>query len=318
MRKNIFPITDPLKRLESKLLFSKAIDIQMLNAVTQNHYSVNSQKSMVSDWNNFVSFCYEKKVSPLPASVTAVRLFLEAEAKSKKFSSIRRVCLTIGTIHHIHTFQNPTNHRQIKIVLSELSIKMKGDSKTAIPFTCEHLNKLSALLSSSTHAKDLRDLAIFCVMFECALKRSELRALQKCNVSFLQGNAKVQVEENVYELSESSSSTLKKWIVLNHTNTLFCRIDKHENFYDHTLDDSSIYRLFRHASSLLNLPDSGQFSVHSIRVGAAKQLAIQGFRLDEIQDFGRWFSPVMPAQYLGRLSRANKEKMKFISIKPWD
>ncbi|WP_104402137.1 tyrosine-type recombinase/integrase [Vibrio penaeicida] len=318
MKKNISPITDSSIRATSVKLFSQQINLNTLDEITNNQYSVNSLKSMVNDWNHFVSFCSENGVTSLPASITAVKRFLEKESSKKKFASIRRSCLTIGTIHRIHSYPDPTNHRQVKFVLNELRLQKHGDTKSARAFTSEHLHDLDNLLSSSILAKDVRDLAIYCVMFECALKRSELRSMNMDNIAFKNDVAIVHLGDKVYELSTNSSLALNKWMKKNHTNILFCRIDKHENLYESTLDDSSIYRIFRRGSQLLGLSGVENFSGQSSRIGAVKELASQGYKLKEIQDFGRWLSPAMPAQYLGRLGTADREKLKFVTIKPWD
>lgn len=290
----------------------------MLDSLTQGCYSVNSLKSMLNDWNSFVAFCQDRHVSPLPASVTATRLFLSTESKKKKFPSIKRFALTIGTIHKIHDLKDPANHRQIKFLLNELRASKSEDVKSASAFTKAYLDKLHTLLSPSILLKDMRDLAIYHVMFECALKRSELRQLSFEDISYASSLAHIQVQDKVYELSSQASTTLERWLSHNTTGIPFCRIDKHENLYDSRLDDSSIYRVFRRASDLLCLSEDQRLSGQSSRVGAAQELASQGYRLKDIQDFGRWLSPVMPAQYLGRTGKSSAEKLKFISIKPWD
>lgn len=318
MKKNISPITDSSIRAASVKQFSQQINVSTLDEITSYQYSANSLKSMVNDWNHFVSFCAENSVASLPASVAAVKRFIIKESSKKKFASIRRCSLTIGTIHRVHSYSDPTNHRQIKFLLSELRLQKHGDSKSVRAFTSEHLHDLYNLLSSSILTKDIRDLAIYCVMFECALKRSELRSMKIDNIGFKNEIAIIHLGDKVYELSINSSLALRKWISKNDTSILFCRIDKHENLYESTLDDSSIYRIFRRGSQLLGLSGGENFSGQSSRIGAVKELASQGYKLKEIQDFGRWLSPAMPAQYLGKLGTADKEKLKFVTIKPWD
>ena len=90
-----------------------------------------------------------------------------------------------------------------------------------------------------------------------------------------------------------------------------------KNLLKQPLDDSSIYRILRRASDILGLADNHHFSGNSIRVGAAQELSKQGLKVREIQDFGRWLSPAMPAQYVGYTGTAESEKMKFKAIVPW-
>jgi len=320
MKKNIPLITDKAKLSLSIKVFSNLIDINDLNKLTCEHYSVNSLKSMVNDWNRFVEFCQLKQVSCLPASVSAIRIFLEKEAKSRKFASVRRYSLTLGTIHRLHSFPEPTNHRQIKLTLAQLRQDKQGDAKSANPFTKTHLDALFSLLSNSTQLKDIRDLAIYSIMFECAMKRSDLKELHFSAIRNDEGEVCVELDDHTYRLSEQSSLAVRRWLEMaqRQHGHAFCRIDRHGNLYDGALDDSSIYRVFRRASDLLNLSEELKFSGQSSRVGAAKALAEQGYRIKDIQDFGRWLSPAMPSQYLGRIGIADQEKMKFTRIKPWD
>ncbi|MDN3680700.1 tyrosine-type recombinase/integrase [Vibrio tapetis subsp. quintayensis] len=267
-----------------------------------------------------MEFCALKQVHCLPASVSAVRIFLESEAKQRKYSSIRRYALTIGAIHRLHSIPEPTNHRKIKLTLSQLRVDKSGDGRSANAFTCGHLDSLFTILGNSLDTKDIRDLAIYSLMFECAMKRSELKHLTNNDIVHTQSGIQLLIGDQQYVLSDRANGVLCKWLELNTVapGNVFCRVDKHGNLYHGALDDSSIYRVFRRASDLLGLPNDLKFSGQSTRVGAARELASQGYNIQDIKDFGRWLSPAMPAQYLGRKRKAEQEIMKFTLIKPWD
>ncbi|WCE32635.1 tyrosine-type recombinase/integrase [Vibrio sp. SCSIO 43137] len=175
------------------------------------------------------------------------------------------------------------------------------------------------MLSSCPEIRGIRDLSIYFVMFECALKRSELKKLQIEDISLQKSHALLRVGENKYQLSELACKAISKWVRLLYGSqgVLFRRIDKHSNIGTGQLDDSSIYRILRRASDLLGLPEHMKFNGQSARVGATKELQTQGYKLKEIQDFGRWMSPAMPAQYLEKTSTAEGEMAKFRAIKPW-
>ena len=122
------------------------------------------------------------------------------------------------------------------------------------------------------------------------------------------------------ELDDAQLQALERWLSftgLEEELPVFRAIDKHENIGLQPLDDSSIYRILRSASDLLQLAENHHFSGNSIRVGAAQELSKQGLKVREIQDFGRWLSPAMPAQYVGYTGTAESEKMKFKAIVPW-
>lgn len=322
MRKNIPLMSDPAQLKESIKLFSKPIGYQDFVELTHSLYSHNSLLSMVNDWNRFVEFCITRHVNPLPASVTAIRLFLEHEGKQRKYASIRRYSLTIGLIHRLHSLPEPTNHRQIHFTLSALRNMKKGDAAQATPFTEKHLNEIFKCLGESDSIKDLRDLLIYSLMFECFLKRGQLRDLTCHQLDLLNDEcAQLMIGENTYQLTPRTSQLLQKWLAVlgdEYQGALFCRIDKHGNLGTESLNDSSIYRVFRRASDLLNLPQHLAFSGQSSRVGASQDLYKKGYNLRQIQQLGRWTSAVMPAQYIGKHALSESEQLLFKKIKSWD
>ncbi len=320
MRKKIPLFEDAELRQQSQHSFNHPVDKQQVNTLTHQQYSANSLLSLTNDWNRFVSFCQLKHVRALPASITAVRLFIETEAKQRKFATLRRYNLTIGLIHQLHQLPDPTQHRQIHLTLGQFRLQKQGDASQANPFTRQHLQQIHSRLSRSSDLKDLRDLLIYHLMFECVLKRGQLRQL---NIEQFRlqndGNYQLEFEQQSYSLSYELSQVLQRWlaIIAREHGILLSRIDKHGNLGKQALDDSSIYRVFRRASDLLGLPQHLKFSGQSSRVGAAQELHKRGYNLQQIQDIGRWMSPVMPAQYLGQYQLAQQHQLVFKKISHW-
>ncbi|CAM4097383.1 tyrosine-type recombinase/integrase [Vibrio neonatus] len=321
MRKKCIPITDPVLKKQSCARFNNKVSIEDFDTLTQRQYSRNSLLSMYNDWNHFVEFCASKKVSAIVASTMAVRLFLEKQTQTRKYATIKRMAITIGLVHKFHEYPDPCNHRQIKMLLAQLRLDKKGDAKQAEAFNSEHLHLIQQQLDAESSLKQLRDAAILSVMFECAMKRSELRTLHFHQLTFdiIDDNPiQLSINDNNYQLSEQSSEIVKRWLLMlpEHLGPVFRRIDRHGNIGDEPLDSSSIYRVFRSAETQLDIPL--KLSGQSARVGATKELAKQGYSVRDITDFGRWLSPAMPAQYLGKQVLADSERLKFKSIKPWD
>ena len=320
MKKKIQLIENFEHRQASILKFSSPVTNNDINELTQNNYSKSSILAMTSDWNHFVEFCQIRQVSSLPASLTAIRLFLETEAQKRKYATLRRYSITIGVIHQLHSLSDPIAHRQTRFVLQTLRMMKHGDARQATAFSQEHLQKLDSIMSRESTQKNIRDLSIYYVMFECAMKRSELRDLQINNLNINSDNVTIAINNGTYQLSEVASNTIKKWfnLISDQTGYLFRRIDRHGNIGTEPLNDSSIYRISRQASDILGLTKEMRFTGQSARVGAVKELEKQGYNLKSIQEFGRWLSPAMPAQYLDKTGIAEFEKAKFRIIKPWE
>ncbi|PMJ90600.1 tyrosine-type recombinase/integrase [Vibrio sp. 10N.261.55.A7] len=319
MRKKIERITDKEALNQWRTVFSSDISIEQFELLTQFQYSRNSMLAMVKDWNVFNHFCLQKHVRSLPASVTAVRRFIEHESEKRKFSTLKRYSVTISLVHRLLADSDPVANSQIRLLLAKYRLDKHGDAKQAAVFTAEHLQSLDTILMQSPTPKAVRDLSICYLMFECALKRSELKRLMLTNTHLYDDFVALDISDHTYRLSGRASYVLKQWLATLgeiDEGVLFSAIDKHGNISQRKMDDSSIYRVLKGASEILELPVN--FSGHSTRVGAAKHLANNGSNIKEIQKFGRWLSPAMPYQYIGLKQKAEDEQQTFITIRPWE
>ncbi|KJY83871.1 integrase [Vibrio galatheae] len=318
MRKNVRVITDELEKKHFISKFSINISLEDIDRLMDGCYARNSLLAMRKDWNLFSQFCRLKGVCPLPAATTAVRLFLEKESKQRKFSTIKRYTVTIGLVHKTLGLKDPTSNVAVRNILAALRIEKRSDSVSTTAFSKQHLIELTHRLLPSKSKRDVRNLAIYHLMFECMLKRSELRDLNFEALDFSNDRYSVWIGSNEYILTKECSNMLSRWIEARGTLTgpLFNAIDRFGNLGSLPLDDSSIYRILRDASDKLNL--DVKFSGQSLRVGAANELASKGVKVKDIQHLGRWKSAAMPYQYVGNKAQAALERMIYKSFKPWD
>lgn len=318
MRKSVRVITSKETRIQFTELFNSLISLEDINLLTDNQYSHNSLLAMRKDWNLFVDFCLSKSVCPLPASTTAVRLFLQRESKQRKYATLKRYGVTISLVHKLLSYSDPTSSTVVRTLLAQLRLDKKQDATVTTAFSRKHLEKLTQKLIHSTHPVDIRNLAIYYLMLECMLKRSELKQLFYEQLIIDKNSVHVQLGNERYTLSSCAHQLLEKWLQLRglDAGVLFTAIDKHGNLSRIPLDDSSIYRILRTASDKLKL--NVQFSGQSLRVGAVADMADKGVKVKDIQHFGRWQSAAMPYQYIGNRTQAAVERMVFKKFKPWD
>ncbi|KQH87594.1 integrase [Vibrio furnissii] len=322
MKKNLTIITDQ-SILKHKLNeFGRLVTLEQVDQLTQHQYTRNSLLAFTKDWNLFLNFCQLRAVRALPASVTAVRQFLEHEARSRKFSTLKRYAVTISLIHILLNQRDPTANSQVRTALQQLRLDKHGDATQASSFESHHLHQLFEQLKNKQSPKPVRDLAIYHVMFECALKRAELKALHVHQLVINESNEEeytLTLADSHYVLSSQASRCITKWLncIGEHDGVLFRAIDRHGNVSSSALDDSSIFRILRNAGAYLG-DETLKFSGQSTRIGAAKELAKQGYKAKDIQAFGRWLSPAMPYQYMGNDHTAEREKLKFVKFKPWE
>ncbi|ASA57534.1 tyrosine-type recombinase/integrase [Vibrio gazogenes] len=296
------------------------VDKEQLDELTQYQYSNSSLLAMVKDWNLFVAFCQNQHVVPYPASPDMIRLFLEKESRVRKFSTLRRYSVTMTVLHKLLGYPDPITNHQVRLLLMSLRTEKKGDNSQADALGREHLEQLDTKLATSKAAKDIRDLAIYHLMFECILKRVELRELRVEQLTFYSATeVQVELRGNGYQLSPQASEAVHRWyqlIDIHASPYVFRSIDRHQNIGIEKLNDSSIYRILRGAGERLGIAHL-KFSGQSTRIGATQELYQQGMKIKEIQSFGRWQSPVMPSQYVGKHRQAEIGMQQFKSFKPW-
>ncbi|CAM3711022.1 Tyrosine recombinase XerC [Vibrio aerogenes CECT 7868] len=303
-----------------KEILSKTITTEQLALLTDHQYAHSSLLAMAKDWNLFSEFCRQHQLCVLPASSTTVRRFIEYESRKRKFSTIRRYTVTITVIHKFMSCPDPIRQTDVRLLLMSLRQEKKGDNKQADAFDLTHLQILNKRMQHSKSKRDIRDLAIYFLMFECALKRAELRDFQTSQLldHDIQ-HLHVTLHQETYGLSAEATLAIGKWRSLIDTGEspyLFRSIDRHQNIAANKLNDSSIYRILRNAGERLGMKHL-KFSGQSTRIGAARELHKQGMKVKEIQSFGRWHSPVMPAQYVGNTHSAETMMLHYKSFKPW-
>ncbi|UPQ89900.1 tyrosine-type recombinase/integrase [Vibrio sinaloensis] len=317
MRKNVRVITCDTTRKQLINQFKRLVSLDEFRELTDAQYSHNSLLAMRKDWNLFVEFCQRKQVCPLPASATAVRLFLERESSQRKYATLKRYAVTVSLVHKLLALSDPTSVTMVRTLMSKLRLDKKMDAHTTTAFTRQHLDKLTNTLSRSTSPVDVRNLAIYHLMFECMLKRMELKRLSLKDLYQGGSETALILSNDRYPLSQNAAHYLTKWLQVrgNNQGALFSAIDKHGNVSQNALDDSSIYRILRAASDRLKLDVN--FSGQSLRVGAVAEMAARGVKVKDIQQYGRWQSAAMPYQYLGNRAQAAAERLIFKTFKPW-
>lgn len=322
MAKQISPISDPILSAQSQEQFQRRLEnAETMNVLTRGQYAKNTLVSFTNDWNNFLQFCLEQHVSVLPATADTVHRFIEKMADSRKLASLKRYVVTISLVHRCHSLPDPCAKSEIRLAMRKQQTDKHSDQQNAAAFRDKHLQQLLSVYDVATKAKDVRDCAIWAVMFEGMLKRSELAALCVDDLFIHDdGLIDISVGNHTIALSNVSSKALQRWLVIGaiFDDVVFRRIDRHGNVGDKAMDHSSIYRVFRRASSELGLSDNELFSGQSPRVGASKDLADAGLSLSDIQEQGRWKSPAMPAQYIGKSDKHDQEIKKYVKDKPWE
>lgn len=83
-------------------------------------FAPSTLRSRVSDVAIFVEWCEEKRISPLPASVSTVCQVFEDQAPGKAPSTVRRRLYAVHKVHRLLHLPDPTWDEDISITIRRI------------------------------------------------------------------------------------------------------------------------------------------------------------------------------------------------------
>jgi integrase len=282
---------------------------------------VNTQKARRSDWRVFCAFCRERHFTPLPATVPVLRAFLEDcldPAKSKSAATVERYLATIAHAHALTDYPDPTKTAAIKGAHRHL-IRDLPASQPKAALRGAHIDYALEHLHTRYLAWDLRAKALLATAYCTMARRAELVALRVSDLSFndkggdgvaLIRNTKARREESRY-LSRTAVSALKAWMahVGIDSGWVFRRFLNTGTAAGSALNAQEVARIIQRVGRILNAAASAseppcpreRLGGHSVRIGAAHDLAAAGIDLTSIMHSGGWSDAKMPRYYTREL-----------------
>jgi integrase/recombinase XerD len=282
----------------------------------------NTIRARRSDWRVFCAFCRERHFNPLPASVPVLRAFLEeclSPSRAKSAATIERYLATIAHAHALTDCPDPTKTAALRSAHRHLTRRLPASQPKAalrgarIDYALEHLKTPDA-------AWDLRAKALLATAYCTMARRAELVALRLADLSFnerggdgvaLIRNTKARREEPRY-LSRAAVAALKAWMA--HAGIddgwVFRRFVNTGAVAGSAINAQEVARIIQRVGRILNAaasegetpwPAEG-LGGHSIRIGAAHDLAAAGIDLTSIMHSGGWTDAKMPRYYTRELA----------------
>ena len=258
----------------------------------------------------------------MPATVAVLRAFLEAcvaPARSKSAATVERYLATIAHAHALTDYPDPTKTAAIKGAHRHL-IRGLPSSQPKAALRGSHINYALEHLQTTDLAWDLRAKALLGTAYCTMARRAELVALQVGDLSFndkggdgvaLIRNTKARREESRY-LSRAAVTALKAWMA--HAGIVsgwvFRRFLNTRAVAGSALNAQEVARIVQRVGSLLNANSPAgaepwpreHLGGHSIRIGAAHDLAAAGIDLTSIMHSGGWNDAKMPRYYTRELA----------------
>lgn len=244
----------------------------------------------------------------MPASADTVAEFLKVQSE-KAPATISRRRAAIGKIHRLLNLENPA--RAEDVVLAERTVlRQKGRrQKQALGLTDTLKRRLMNACSSDLAG--LRDQALIATGYDTLCRRSELVALRVLDFTVNRdGSGVVLVRRSKADqfgagrlayLSSETVTLLNRWCEAANIDQgpIFRRI-RGRQVEDGHLHPSCVALIIklRAAKAQLDQAQVSKLSGHSMRVGAAQDMAAAGIELGAIMHAGGWKSPEMVMRYI--------------------
>ena len=264
----------------------------------------------------FVRFCSQYQLPPLPASALTLRYFVASLSLSVKHSTIKVYLAALRLLHIENGYTDPTADTLLQYVIKGIKRSQTSPTRTRLPITIDILRQLKQALhnSSSITLHDKRMLwAAFCTAFYGFLRASELcfpsphsftpdHTLCMADLTLSTSSAQLRIK-----VSKTDPFRRSCTVTVGATLSSTCPVSALRNYLHQrpataaptplfTFADGSFLTrpsLTRHLRRLLQSVAGctpASFASHSFRIGAATTAAAVGLPDWQIQAMGRWTS----------------------------
>lgn len=299
---------EPLKTALEQEVLLKSLLLRLDGA-----YANNTLRAYRADMLEFIGYCAATHQNALPALPETVAAFLVQSCdQGIKTATIRRKVSSISAVHRLSYQPDPTKHPEVKIAFRKISRQLGARFEQAFPITRAILNKL--LSACSDDLRGLRNRALLLIAYESMCRRSELVSLRVEEMEWLSDEGvsillrKSKTDQHGtgkwIHLSTSATSALQDWLQAAQIQKGFILRGVQSNGnVSQGLCDSRISRIYKSLAKLAGLSEQTVrgISGHSMRVGGAQDLLIQGASLPQIMVKGGWAKTDTVMRYVERV-----------------
>jgi len=275
-------------------------------------YAPNTIRAYRVDMEEFIAYCETHDALALPASPETVAAFLVSViGTGPKSATIRRKVSSISAIHRLSNLPDPTTHSEVRIAMRKMYRQLGRNAEQAYGITLPLLEKLLAATSDDLRGK--RDRALLLMAHDTLRRQSELASLRMEDLECLSGNgASVLLRRSKTDqdgtgkwlhFSERTSLALQDWVASAPiTEGLILRGVMGCAKVTGQLGDGQISRIYKRLARRAGLSELTikAISGHSLRVGGAQDLLLQGASLPQIMVKGGWCKTDTVMRYVER------------------
>jgi site-specific recombinase XerD len=272
-------------------------------------YSDNTIRSYCTDFSIFESWCTQEHRTALPAAPETVADFLRAQSKSATPATISRRRAAIAKIHRLLKLESPASAEVVTLATRSVFRQKGRRQKQALGLTAVIKQRLIAACPGDP--RGLRDRALIATGYDTLCRRSELVALQIGDLAISSdGSGTILVRKSKADqfghgrlayLSPEAIMHLTRWLdAAALTQGPFFRRALGTHPWQRALHSSAVAGIVKLRAEEAGLDSAlvSKLSGHSMRVGAAQDMAAAGIDLGAIMHAGGWKSPEMVMRYI--------------------
>jgi site-specific recombinase XerD len=271
-------------------------------------YAQSTIDAYYRDFCVFVQWCDQIGIKALPCSAADIAAFLDEQTKIKAAATVRRYAVSIGKIHRLLNFDDPTNSEVVRLALRRAHRSAVAPQRQSLGLTRDDVNAIVAIRHRSL--RHLRDAAMISVGFDGLMRRSEIVALKVSDVEWIyNGAVRVIVRRGktdqvargrVVWLTGISSQALIEWLNSRDSaeflfGPIYCDVT-----VNRLLNPVSVQRAIERCLKEIGRDEWHGYTGHALRVGAAQELLRMGRDTASIMRAGGWKSVSTLARYLER------------------
>ncbi|MEO6013706.1 MAG: tyrosine-type recombinase/integrase [Devosia sp.] len=272
-------------------------------------YAPNTIVSYRADFKRFSDWCAANNAKPFPAGPGTVAKYIQACAKELKVSTLRRMVASIRRLHQLAAIVDPTTHVDVQFALRRVARRQSARPRQAKGITLELREKLMSTCGEDI--RGLRDRALLAVGFETLARASELVSIdaEHLEESLRKGGAVLiargKTDQSGYgrivALSKRTTDILRAWMkVADIDRGVLFRPIYQGKVVPRRMTSHCVGRILKARAKMAGATDKevAAISGHSLRVGAAQQLTLNGHGLPQVMRAGGWRSITTVSRYI--------------------
>lgn len=290
-------------------------------------YSPATLRAYGTDFALFESWCMAVGRAVLPATPETLAAYLADPEAGGSTSTLRRRLSAIAKVHRLLRLPSPTDDEEVRTAYRPAVRRRGRRPRQAHGLTAELRERLLAACPATTLAGQ-RDRALIAVGYDTLCRRAELVALRVADLEpNADGGLTVLVRRSKADplgdgrtafLSPRTAALLQVWLGAARISAgpLFRSVVSGRVGTEH-LDPGSVGRILKRAARRAGCDAAmvAALSGHSMRVGAAQDMASVDFGILALMAAGGWKSAEVVARYVegaqvARVGRTREERLR--------